>query len=94
MDDLVAGIGHHVALEECTVLVPLAEAVPVPRLRVVGEAFRRRRDAVVNSHGGVRDLRPTASRAELYEKARHFEIDGRSSMSREELLTALRDRPR
>lgn len=88
-----AAFDEHVDLEERAVLKPLDETVNIERLRMLGEAFRRHRDSRLKAEGeaGRRYQRPPASRAELYERARYRGIAGRSSMSRSELLTALRE---
>lgn len=92
---VLAATREHIDVEEQQVLVPLEEAVNVERLRQLGEAFRRRRDAALKARGErVRGhQRRPASRAELYERARSRGLAGRSSMSRNELATALRQEP-
>jgi hypothetical protein len=90
---LAAVIGRHVEIEEQAVLQPLADEIGVERLRMLGEHFRRCRDARLKAKGNAprRNHRPPASRAELYERARIRGIEGRSTMSRNELLHALRE---
>jgi hypothetical protein len=82
---------RHVEVEEDATLRPLDAVAAVSRLREVGEAFRRHSTGVVAAR---RPANPpaTAARAELYERARRYGIAGRSSMSRDELHAALRDR--
>lgn len=95
VDRLRTAFNQHADIEERTVLEPLDKIVSVERLRVLGEAFRRHRDSRLKAEGepGRRYQRPPPSRAELYERARYRGIAGRSSMSRSELLTALREVP-
>lgn len=90
---LRSALDHHVELEERVVLSVLDAQVSVERLRMLGEAFRRHRDSRLKAGGDParRYQRPPASRAELYERARYRGIAGRSSMSRSELLSALRE---
>lgn len=90
---LLAAVTEHIAIEERTVLQPLDEEVSVERLRMLGESFRRSRDSRLKAKGDAakRYHRPPASRAELYERARYRGIEGRSTMSRSELLSALRE---
>ena len=82
---------RHVEVEEGATLRPLDHVARVSRLREVGDAFRRRSAAVVAARRPA-SPRATAARAELYERARRYGIAGRSSMSRDELHAALRDR--
>ncbi|HEX6196177.1 MAG TPA: hypothetical protein VFZ37_09710 [Jiangellaceae bacterium] len=90
---LVEAMDHHIDTEERDVLRPLEDTVTVDRLRRLGESFRRTRDAAMRAEGGSqrRQTRPPASRAELYEQARYRKIAGRSSMSKAELLAALKE---
>ena len=90
--DLVEIVRRHVDAEERHVLQPLEGVASVDRLRVLGESFRRTRDAALRSEAGPRrhHVRPPASRAELYEHARYRNIAGRAAMSRTELLAALK----
>lgn len=93
VDLLVAAVTEHIEVEERTVLQPLDKEVSVERLRMLGEGFRRSRDSRLKAQGDAahRYHRPPVSRAELYERARHRGIEGRSTMSRSELLSALRE---
>ncbi len=90
---LVEAMDRHIDTEERDVLQPLEDSVTVDRLRRLGESFRRTRDAAIRAEGGPqrRQTRPPASRAELYEQARYRKIAGRSSMSKAELLAALKE---
>lgn len=85
----------HLALEE-PVLASLGTVVEVGRLRMQGDALRRCRDAALRAalRGTSRLRRPLATRAELYEKARRLQIEGRSAMSRAELQQALEQHSR
>lgn len=85
----------HVEVEENDVAEPLSHATDVNRLRQAGDAFRRRRDAVLKARGQGRaqNRRRPASRAELYERARRRGIPGRSSMTRKQLVEALEETP-
>lgn len=93
--DLAATMDRHADTEDRVVLQPLLDTVDVGRLRLLGESFRRVRDSALRAESGRqrRRARPTASRAELYERARYLDIDGRSAMSKEELLAALKKQP-
>lgn len=93
VETLRTAFNRHVEVEERAVLHLLDERVTVERLRMLGEAFRRHRDSRLKTEGELarRYQRPPASRAELYERARYRGIAGRSSMSRSELQSALRE---
>lgn len=95
LSKVVAALEEHVKVEENQVLAPLEGSALVPRLRRAGEAFQRRRDSAIKEHGGSpnRYQRPAASRAELYERARRLGVSGRSTMTREQLNAALREKP-
>lgn len=90
---LVGTMDDHIDTEEREILRPLEHSVTVDRLRLVGESFRRVRDAAMRAEGGPqrRQSRPPTSRAELYEQARYRKIAGRSAMSKAELLAALKE---
>ncbi len=92
LERAIAATRKHIAIEESQILDPLEKVAHVERLRQLGEAFRRRRDSALKARGErVRGhQRRPASRAELYERARSRGLAGRSSMSRSELATALR----
>lgn len=93
VEGVAAALIDHIEIEERAALQPLDESVTVERLRMLGENFRRARDARLKSKGesARRYYRPAVSRAELYERARYRGIEGRSTMSRSELLSALRE---
>ncbi|MFW6205159.1 MAG: hypothetical protein ACOC96_09320 [Actinomycetota bacterium] len=95
LEQAAAATREHIDVEEQQVLAPLEEAVNVERLRQLGEAFRRRRDSALKARGQRvhGHQRKPASRAELYERARSRGLAGRSSMSRSELASALRQEP-
>lgn len=90
---LVGAWERHVE-QERPLLGDLGHAVEVHRLRILGDALRRGRDSALRTalRGTSRLNRPMATRAELYERARRLQIEGRSSMSRAELQRALEQR--
>ncbi|RJK93813.1 hypothetical protein [Vallicoccus soli] len=83
------------ASREGDLLSEAARSVEVPRLRDLGAAYLRKRDAELKaraagtSRGTPRRL--DVPKADLYEQARRAGIPGRSAMSREELIRALRE---
>jgi hypothetical protein len=93
VEQVTSAVRRHIEVEEAAVLEELDKTVSVERLRLLGETFKRGRDAALKARGERigRYSRPRASRAELYERARLRGIAGRSAMSRNELLSALRE---
>ncbi len=93
VEQVTSAVRRHIDVEEATVLDELDKAVSVERLRLLGETFKRGRDAALKAQGERvgRYTRPRVSRAELYERARYRGIAGRSAMSKSELLSALKE---
>ena len=77
-------------------MAPLEDAVPRLEVRRLGGAYEQERDARLADQGVVEapPRRLDLSRAELYELARRAGIDGRSSMTRGQLIAALQERTR
>jgi hypothetical protein len=76
------------------VLAPLESAVPRKEVRRLGGVYERRRDDLLHAEG-VDEPPPRRldlSRAELYELARKAGIEGRSAMSRGDLIAELQRR--
>ncbi|HYJ77488.1 MAG TPA: Rho termination factor N-terminal domain-containing protein, partial [Actinomycetes bacterium] len=73
------------------VLAPMTEAMPRKQMRELGGRYTDIRDAVLRDEGA--DAPPPrrldVSRAELYELAKRAGIEGRSSMSRRDLINEL-----
>jgi hypothetical protein len=76
------------------VVEPLAQATSRKEMRILGGRYERRRDEELrDSHGQVPPPRRLdLSRAELYELAKKAGIEGRSGMSRDQLITELQRR--
>ena len=93
IEQVTSAVRRHIDVEEAAVLDQLDNTVTVERLRLLGEAFKRGRDAPRKARGERvgKYSRPRVSRAELYERARYRGIAGRSAMSRSELLSALKE---
>jgi hemerythrin-like domain-containing protein len=93
VEQVTSAVRRHIDVEEATVLDQLDNTVSVERLRLLGETFKRGRDAALKARGerAGKYSRPRVSRAELYERARYRGIAGRSAMSRSELLSALKE---
>ena len=77
---LLAGISHHVEEEETEVFPKLRKKASAEQLNEVGEQVKEAK--------GSAELEEM-SRDELYQRAQDADIPGRSSMSKDELVTAL-----
>jgi hemerythrin superfamily protein len=100
--EFVKAVEHHVEEEESEVLPALREAVDKASLDKLGDAFMTVRMKELRKAGfddeaehaaayakGRSDL-SDATRDELYEMAKDADIEGRSSMNKDELSKALR----
>ncbi len=87
-------IEAHAALLSGQVLAPLESAVARKEVRRLGGVYETRRDADLREHGDAEPppRRFDVSRAELYELARRAGIEGRSAMSRRDLIAELQRR--
>lgn len=87
-------ITSHADLLGDRVLVRLTEALPRKELRRLGGEYETRRDAALREDGAEEPppRRLDLSRAELYELAKRAGIEGRSAMSRRELIQELQRR--
>jgi hemerythrin superfamily protein len=91
MTVLIENVEHHAEEEEEELFPKLRKAFGEERLARLGEQLaeaKRRRGAPVPSGAALGDL----TREELYEKAQELDIDGRSSMSKDELAEAVAQR--
>jgi len=83
---LKAGVLHHVEEEEEEVLPNLAEAATHEQLEELARLCEER----ILAAGAEPPSDPdTATREELYEKAKEQDVEGRSGMSKDELAAAL-----
>ena len=89
-DRLLALLAQHEVLVD-EVLLPLEQAVTRTRVRALGADYARARDSALHEQGadGPTPRRLDLPRAELYELARRAGIEGRSAMSRRELIARL-----
>lgn len=76
------------------VLGPVERAVPRKEARRLGGLYEARRDSALRENGADEPppRRLDLSRAELYELAKKAGVEGRSAMSRRDLISALRRR--
>jgi hypothetical protein len=87
-------IEQHGAVLSSQVLAPLEAAVPRKEIRRLGGVYERYRDEDLRAHGAAQPppRRFDLSRAELYELARRAGIEGRSGMTRGDLIAELQRR--
>ena len=87
-------IDQHATVLSGQVLEPLESAVARKEVRRLGGVYETRRDAELREHGDAEPppRRFDVSRAELYELARRAGIEGRSAMSRRDLIAELQRR--
>jgi hypothetical protein len=93
-DRLRGLLEEHADVLSSQVLVPLEAAVPRKEIRRLGGVYEQLRDETLHAHGAVDPppRRLDLSRAELYELARRAGIEGRSGMSRGDLIAELQRR--
>lgn len=93
-DRAEATIRTHADALWSTVLATLEQAVGRKEVRRLGGSYERRREDELRARGGHEPppRRLDLSRAELYELARRAGVEGRSSMSREQLIDELQRR--
>jgi hypothetical protein len=91
LESLRRALVEHVHGTEGTLLPLVGDRLERKRLRELGGRYERHRDDVLTASGANRAVprRLDYSRAELYELARKAGIEGRSAMTREELIDAL-----
>ena len=89
--DAVAAHGEALRV---AVMEPLARTVGRKEMRILGGRYERRRDEELRESAGqtAPPRRLDLSRAELYELAKRAGIEGRSGMSRDQLITELQRR--
>jgi hypothetical protein len=92
--ELTALIGRHADALASRVLAPMTQALPRKQMRELGGAYAEARDRALQAEGADEPppRRLDVSRAELYELAKRAGIEGRSSMSRRDLIHELQRR--
>jgi hemerythrin superfamily protein len=95
MTVLIENVEHHAEEEETELFPQLREVFGNERLATIGEeleAAKQRHLAGGGSSGGGSSSGESsgdASKAELYEQAKEMDVEGRSSMTKEELAEAV-----
>jgi iron-sulfur cluster repair protein YtfE (RIC family) len=88
---LIAGVQHHIQEEETTALPALRAGVEPDRLAQLAEAFTARRGAELEAGPSPRQVGGSElTKQKLYDKAVEHDIPGRSQMSKDELLEAVK----
>ena len=93
-DELTALLSRHADTLATRVLAPMSDALPRKQMRELGGSYAERRDGALRAEGADEPppRRLDVSRAELYELAKRAGIEGRSSMSRRDLIHELQRR--
>lgn len=93
-DELSALLSRHARSMADGLLAPMTSSVPRKQMREMGGAYLQRRDEMLQAEGADEPppRRLDVSRAELYEMAKRAGIEGRSSMSRRDLIHELQRR--
>jgi hypothetical protein len=93
-DELVALLSRHGETLATGILGPMTDALPRKQMRELGGTYAATRDRALQAEGAddPPPRRLDVSRAELYELAKRAGIEGRSSMSRRDLIHELQRR--
>lgn len=90
MQQWIEAVEHHIQYEESTTLPALREAVGSRRLAQLADAFATRRGTELMHGPSMHQTSDSVlNREQLYEKARAYDIPGRSHMTKQELEQAL-----
>ena len=90
MKKLTKTVQHHVEEEESDVFEAALESLGPDELDAIAERFQEQRRAELELLGGADDGYDELSKQQLLELARSHELEGRSSMSKDELVAQLR----
>ncbi|GAA0363538.1 hemerythrin domain-containing protein [Microbispora corallina] len=88
LQELVAAVSHHVQEEETDILPALEKAVPAAERVRLGKVFSQAKAQELQSPPKPRQR----SKDELLHQAEELGIQGRSAMSKEELLKAIKSK--
>lgn len=91
LSKLIDAVLHHMEEEESTALPALRDGADTRRLATLADAFVHRRGEELFGGPSPRQVGGSElTRDKLYEKAREHDIPGRSQMSKDELLEAVK----
>jgi len=93
-DELTVLLTRHGEVLAAEVLAPMTDTLPRKQMRELGGSYADLRDRALRAEGADEPppRRLDVSRAELYELAKRAGIEGRSSMSRRDLIHELQRR--
>jgi hemerythrin-like domain-containing protein len=83
-------VQHHVEEEESEIFESALDSMSPDQLDALAESFQAQRVVELEALGGVDDGYDELTKKELLEEASAHEIEGRSSMSKDELVAQLR----
>ena len=90
IQNLTEAVQHHVEDEESDVFQSALDAMSTEQLDQIAERFQEQRRVELEALGGIDDGYDELTKEELLEQARAHEIEGRSSMTKDELVAQLR----
>jgi hemerythrin-like domain-containing protein len=89
LSKLTDAVQHHVEEEESDVFAAARESISAAQLDEIAQRFEEQRQVELAALGAADDY-DRRTKEELLELAREHEIEGRSQMSKDELIEALR----
>jgi RND superfamily putative drug exporter len=89
-NDLIASVEHHAGEEEREWWPKLRQRWDTAKRERLGQELEAAKTGQPMPSDGQRDVDLDLTKAELYEKAKELDIDGRSKMNKEELAEAVR----
>jgi hemerythrin superfamily protein len=90
IQNLTETVQHHVEEEESEIFQTALDSMSTDELDALAERFQAQRLVELEALGGVDDGYDELTKKELLEEASAHEIEGRSSMSKDELIAQLR----
>jgi hemerythrin-like domain-containing protein len=90
IQNLTGTVQHHVEEEESEIFQTALDSMSTDELDAVAERFQAQRLVELEALGGIDDGYDELTKKELLEEASAHEIEGRSAMSKDELIAQLR----
>jgi hemerythrin superfamily protein len=88
MRELVEAVEHHASEEETELFPRVRESFGDDRLTALGRELEQAKQEATAAQAG--DSLVDLTKEELYEKAKELDVDGRSKMTKDELVEAVR----
>jgi hemerythrin superfamily protein len=88
MRELIEAVSHHASEEETELFPRVRESFGDGRLADLGRRLERAKQAAMAEQSG--DSLVDLTKEELYQKAKELDVDGRSKMTKDELVEAVR----